>query len=45
MTSLYVHLASETFPDAAEALEKRFGGRTFYPSDLTSQHLTEPEAA
>lgn len=38
MTSQYVHLAGQLFHDAAEALEQRFGGRTFYPSDNTSEH-------
>jgi hypothetical protein len=43
MTALYVHLASETFPDAAEALERRFVGRKFYPSDNTSDDLQHPK--
>jgi hypothetical protein len=45
MTQEYVHLAGEVFHDAAAALEQRFGGRNFYPSDNTSEHLTAPNAA
>jgi integrase len=45
-TNQYVHLAGVTFPDAALALEDRLlGGRTFYPPESTSAHLTASESA
>jgi integrase len=48
-TKKYLHLAGEAFPTEAEALEKRYGGGTLYPtvypSERTSEHLTAPETA
>jgi integrase len=45
-TNQYVHLAGVTFPDAALALEGRLlGGRSFYPPESTSAHLTASESA
>jgi integrase len=49
-TRVYLHLAGQTFPDEAAALERRFGAGTLYPalyrSDPTSDDLaaTEPLA-
>jgi len=46
-TRPYLHLAGQTFPDEAAALEKRFGAGTLYRglyrSDLTSPDLASPE--
>jgi integrase len=46
-TRPYLHLAGQTFPDEAAALEKRFGAgtlyRALYRSDLTSDDLPVPE--
>ena len=44
-TRHYLHLAGVTFPERAAALEAQFGGRTFYPSELTSDDLSESDVA
>jgi hypothetical protein len=48
-TKLYLHLAGVVFRDEANALEERLlgpgAGRSFYQPGLTSDDLTEPEAA
>ena len=47
-TKGYLHLAGVVFRDEAKALEDRLlgsGGRTFYQPRLTSDDLTESEAA
>jgi integrase len=53
-TKGYLHLAGVVFRDEADALERRLlggepesgadVGRTFYPSELTSDDLSEPQA-
>jgi hypothetical protein len=43
-TKTYVHLAGVVFRDEAKALEDRLlGGTKLYPSDLTSDDLSESE--
>jgi integrase len=42
-TRRYLHLAGIVFRDEAQALEDRLGGTTLYPSDLTSDDLSESE--
>lgn len=47
-TKLSLHLAGVVFRDEAQALEDRLlgaGGRTFYQPGLTSDDLSESEAA
>jgi hypothetical protein len=44
-TKGYLHLAGVVFRDEADALERRLLGRTFYPSELISDDLSEPEAS
>jgi hypothetical protein len=44
-TKGYLHLAAVVFPDEADALERRLLGRAFYPSEPTSDDLSEPETA
>jgi integrase len=41
-TRVYLHLAGQTFPDEAAALEKRFGAGTLYP-DLYRPEPTSPD--
>ena len=43
-TKQYLQLAGRVFPEAAAALQDRLlGGRTFYPSDVISDDVSEPE--
>jgi integrase len=45
-TQIYLHLAGQVFRDEAAALEERLlGGRTFYPSGVTSGDPEEPRMA
>jgi integrase len=45
-TQIYLHLAGQVFRDEAEALEQRLlGGRTFYPSEVTSGDPAAPHLA
>jgi integrase len=45
-TKQYLHLAGVTFERDAAALEARLlGGRTFYPTDVTSDDLSASEAS
>jgi integrase len=45
-TGIHLHLAGTVFLDEAEALEQRLlGGRTFYPSDVTSADHASPRVA
>ena len=45
-TKRYLHLAGVVFRDEADALERRLlGGRTFYPTEPTSDDVTESEAS
>jgi integrase len=44
-TRQYLHLAGVVFPDEAQALERRLLGTTWYPTELTSEDLTDPEAS
>jgi hypothetical protein len=44
-TRQYLHLAGVTFPETAAALEQQLlAGRTFYPTEQTSDDLTTAEA-
>jgi hypothetical protein len=43
-TRQYLHLAGVVFPEKAAALEQHLlGGRTFYPTDSTSDDQAAPE--
>jgi integrase len=43
-TKQYLHLAGVVFRQEADALEARMMGRSFYPTEQTSDDLTAPEA-
>jgi hypothetical protein len=43
-TRQYLHLAGITFPEKAAALEQHLlAGRKFYPSEMISPDVAEPE--
>ena len=45
-TGIYLHLAGQVFRDEPAALEERLlGGRTFYPSGVTSDDPAAPSLA
>jgi hypothetical protein len=43
-TKQYLHLAGVVFRQEAVELERRMMGTTLYPSEQTSDDLSEPEA-
>jgi hypothetical protein len=42
-TKGFLHLAGVVFRDEADALERRLLGRSFYPSEPTSDGLSKPQ--